>query len=200
MDREAWNRRYEGEDLIWTAQPNRFMAGEVAGLSPGRALDLGAGEGRNAVWLAEQGWDTTAVDFSEVGLAKGEELAARRGVRVKWVQADLRDYEPPAGAFDLVVVVYIHLPADERRGMLAAAASAVAPGGALLVLGHDSSNIEHGYGGPQDPTILFTAEEVAEELDGLEIERAEPVIRRVETPEGEVEAIDAFVRARRASD
>jgi SAM-dependent methyltransferase len=198
MDREAWNRRYEGEDLIWTAQPNRFMAGEVGGLSPGRALDLGAGEGRNAVWLAEQGWDTTAVDFSEVGLAKGEELAARRGVRVNWVQADLRDYEPPAGAFDLVVVVYIHLAAEERRGMLAAAASAVAPRGVLLVLGHDSSNIEHGYGGPQDPTILFTAEEVSKELDGLEIERAEPVIRRVEAPEGEVEAIDAFVRARRA--
>jgi SAM-dependent methyltransferase len=197
MDRESWNRRYEGKELFWTAEPNRFLAAQAAGLTPGRALDVGAGEGRNAVWLAEQGWEVTAVDFAEVGLAKGEELAARRGVRVEWVQADLRDYEPPAGVFDLVVVVYIHLPAEQRRAMHAAAASALAPGGVLLVLGHDSSNIEHGYGGPQDPTILFTAEEVAADLPGLEIERAEPVIRRVETPEGEVEAIDAFVRARR---
>src|SRR4051812_27791396 len=101
MDREAWDKRYEGKDLIWTAHPNRFMAAEIAGLPPGRALDLGAGEGRNAVWLAEQGWEATAVDFSEVGLAKGAELAARRGVSVTWVAADLRDYQPPPHAFDL---------------------------------------------------------------------------------------------------
>ena len=198
MDREAWNRRYEGSELIWTAQPNRFLAAEVAGLSPGRALDLGSGEGRNAVWLAENGWEVTAVDFSEVGLAKAAKLADERGVFVSWVLADLRDHLPPAGAFDLTVVLYVHLPAAERRRMLAAAAASVAPGGALLVVGHDTSNIEEGYGGPQDPAILFTPEDVAGELPELEIERAERVRRSATSPEGEeMEAIDALVRARK---
>jgi SAM-dependent methyltransferase len=197
MDRETWDERYRGKELIWTAQPNRFMAAEIAGLPPGRALDLGAGEGRNAVWLAEQGWEVTAVDFSEVGLAKGAELAARRGVSVNWVAADLRDYRPPSRAFDLVVVIYIHLPVSERRQMLAAASAAVAPGGELLVLGHDATNIEHGYGGPQIPEILFTPDDVAGELPGLEIRRSERVKREVETEDGVREAIDAYVRALR---
>jgi SAM-dependent methyltransferase len=195
MDRDSWNARYEGKELVWTAQPNRLVAAQVAGLPPGRALDLGAGEGRNAVWLAEQGWEVTAVDFSEVGLAKGADLADRRGVGLEWVVADLREFKPPAAAFDLVMLIYIHLQAADRGAMHAAAASAVAPGGALLVLGHDLSNIEHGYGGPQDPSILFAPDEVAQELPGLEIQRAERVMRSVDTDDGEVEAIDAFVRA-----
>jgi SAM-dependent methyltransferase len=200
IDREAWDKRYEGKELIWTAQPNRFMAAETAALPPGRALDLGAGEGRNAVWLAEHGWDVTAVDFSEVGLSKGAELAARRGVRVNWVAADLRDYRPPPRAFDLVVVIYIHLPASERREMLAAASASVTPSGELLVLGHDVTNIAHGYGGPQIPEILFTPDEVAAELPGLEINVSERVKRQVETEDGVREAIDAYVRARRVRD
>jgi SAM-dependent methyltransferase len=197
MDREGWNRRYEGRELIWTAEPNRFLAAEVADLTPGRALDLGAGEGRNAVWLAEQGWDVTAVDFSEVGLAKGERLATQRGVRVRWLVADLRDGPLPATGLDLVAVLYLHLPAHERRGVLTRAAASLAPGGVLLVVGHDTTNVEEGYGGPQDPDILFTPDEVARELPGLEIERAERVRRRVSAPEGEAEAIDALVRARK---
>lgn len=197
MDRESWNRRYEGRELIWTAEPNRFLAAEAADLSPGRALDLGSGEGRNAVWLAEQGWEVTAVDFSDVGLAKGEKLAEERGVQVTWVLADLREHLPPADAFDLTAALYVHLPATERRRVLARAATSVAPGSALIVVGHDTSNIEEGYGGPQDPTILFTPEDVAGELPGLEIERADRVRRKVSTPEGEVEAIDALVRARK---
>ena len=197
MDRESWNRRYEGRELIWTAEPNRFLAAEVADLSPGRALDLGAGEGRNAVWLAEQGWEVTAVDFSEVGLAKGERLAGERGAQVTWVVADLGEFSPPVNAFDLTVALYVHLPAALRRSVLARAARSVAPGGVLLVVGHDTSNIEEGYGGPQDPAILFTPEDVAGELRELEVERAERVRRAVTSPEGEVEAIDALVRARK---
>ena len=197
MDSEAWNRRYEGRELIWTAEANRFLAAEAGGLPPGRALDLGAGEGRNAVWLAERGWDVTAVDFSAVGLEKGERLARERGAHVSWVVADLREHVPPAGAFDLVVLLYLHLPARDRAGLLARAADSVAPAGLMLVVGHDSSNIADGHGGPQDPAILFTPEEVAAELPRLEVERAERVRRAVETPEGRVEAIDALVRARR---
>jgi SAM-dependent methyltransferase len=94
MEREDWDRRYRGTELVWTAQPNRFLVQELRGLPPGRALDLGSGEGRNAVWLAEGGWKVTAVDFSPVALDKARRLAQARGVTVDWVLADLRDYEP----------------------------------------------------------------------------------------------------------
>ena len=197
MDSEAWNRRYEGTELIWTAQPNRFLVDEARDLRPGRALDLGCGEGRNAVWLAERGWEVTAVDFSEVGMAKGAALADSRGVLVRWVLADLRQHDPEPAAFDLVVLLYLHLPPAERRAVHARACQAVAPGGVLLLVGHDSSNLTEGYGGPQDASILFTPEELAPELPGLDIQRAERVRRPVSSPDGERDAIDALVRARR---
>ena len=197
MDPEGWNERYAGSELLWTAQPNRFLASEVADLPPGSALDLGCGEGRNAVWLAERGWEVTGVDFSDVGLAKAARLAEERGASVEWRLADLREYVPQPGAFDLVVALYLHLPADERRRVLGRAASAVAPGGTLLVVGHDSTNLVEGYGGPKDRAILFTPGEVAGELTELRIERAEREPRPVSRAEGEELAIDALVRATR---
>ncbi len=197
MDREQWNTRYAGSGLVWTAEANRFLIAEVAGLDPGRALDLACGEGRNAVWLAEWGWTVSAVDFSDVGLAKASQLAAERGVSVEWIDADLLEFVPRPGAFDLVAVLYLHLPAGERREVLARAAAAVAPGGRVLVVGHDTTNLTDGCGGPQDPAILFTPGEVAGELPGLRIDRAERVRRPVASADGDANAIDALVRATR---
>ena len=92
MDCRSWDARYETVGLVWTAEPNRLLVAEVTGLPAGRALDLGAGEGRNAVWLAEQGWQVTAVDYSRVGIDKGRALAAQRGVEVDWVVADVLEW------------------------------------------------------------------------------------------------------------
>jgi SAM-dependent methyltransferase len=195
--REDWNARYAGKELLWTAEPNRLFAAEAGGVSPGRALDVACGEGRNAVWLAELGWRVTAVDFSEVAIAKGGELAAARGVEVEWVVADVLEYEPEPRGFDLVAVLYLQLPADELSRAIRSAVDAVAPGGTLFVLGHDTTNLTGGYGGPKDVSVLFTPEDVVEELAGLEIERAEKVRRTVAIDDGEAVAIDAFVRARR---
>ncbi len=199
VDREAWNQRYAASELVWTARPSRYMEAEVAPLVPRRALDVACGEGRNAVWLAEHGWQVTGVDFSDVALAKARQLAAERGVSVAWVCADVRQFVPPSRAFDLVAVLYLHLQAPERRDVLARAADALAPGGMLLVLGHDASNPEEGYGGPQDPAILFTPDDIATELPGLVVERAERVRRPIASVEGDVYAIDAMVRARRGA-
>jgi SAM-dependent methyltransferase len=196
-EREDWNRRYAESELLWSAQANRFLVAEVAGIVPGTALDLACGEGRNAIHLAEQGWRVTAVDFSDVALARGERLARRRGVEIDWQLADLRAYRPPAGAFDLVVVLYLHLAAPARRTVLARAARALAPGGTILVVGHDLTNLTNGHGGPKNPAILFTPDVVAGELPGLVVERAERVRRPVAVDGGEVDAIDALVRARR---
>jgi SAM-dependent methyltransferase len=142
----------------------------------------------------------TGVDFSEVGLEKARALAAARGVRAEWVTADLRDYTPEPQAYDLVLVFYLQVPATERRPIVRAAAGAVAPGGVFLLAAHDRGNLEHGHGGPQDPTVLYTSGDVVGDLDGagLEIERAETVKRPVQTPEGERVALDALVRAHRA--
>ena len=195
MDREEWNRRYAGRELLWTGEPNRFLVAETAALRPGSALDLACGEGRNAVWLAEHGWRTTGVDFSEVALEKARLLADSRGVEAEWIAGDLLAYRPEPRAFDLVIVFYLQVPAAERRAVVRAAAEAVAPGGIFLLVAHDSSNIEQGHGGPQEPEVLYTAEDVVADLDGLRIERAERVERPVQTPDGERVALDALVRA-----
>ena len=194
MERDDWNAKHGEAGLLFGAEPNRFLVAEAAGLPPGRALDLACGSGRNAVWLAQQGWSVVGADFSDVALEQARGLAAEREVDVEWVEADLREWEPPHRAFDLVVVLYLQLPAEELRPIMGRAAEAVAAGGALLVVGHHSDNLESGSGGPKDPRVLFTPEDVAVELDGLEIEKAEAVFRPVE---GDRDAIDALVRARR---
>ena len=199
MNREHWDERYGTEELIWKAEPNRFLVEELDALAPGRALDVACGEGRNAVWLASKGWRVTGADFSRAGLAKAQRLATDRGVEVTWVEADVVEWQPPTASFDLVVVMYLHLPAEQRRRALAHAAAALAPGGVLLVVGHDTSNLLKGTGGPQDPAVLFTPEEIVEDLSGLQIERAEQVKRTVVSDAGEATAIDALVRAVRPS-
>ncbi len=149
MEREQWDERYRVDELIWKAEPNRFLVEEAAGLAPGRALDLACGEGRNALWLAERGWQVTAVDFSSVGLEKARRLASERGLELVLVEADVLEWEPPAASFDLVIVMYLHLPAGARRRVQERAASALAPGATLLVVGHDSTNLTEGIGGPR---------------------------------------------------
>jgi SAM-dependent methyltransferase len=195
MDRHDWDERYRTSELVWTAQPNRFLVAEVAGLTPGRVLDVAAGEGRNAVWLAEQGWDATAVDYSEVAIAKATELAASRGVGVTTIVADATEPLPGTPVFDLVVVAYLQLPEPDRSAALHNAAAAVAPGGILLVIAHDETNLEHGYGGPQDPAVLNGPLAVAAALEGFDIEKAERVEREVGTTDGPRVAIDHVVRA-----
>jgi SAM-dependent methyltransferase len=196
MNRNEWNARYASPGLFWMAEPNVFLVEQVADLSPGRALDLGAGEGRNAIWLAEQGWRVTAVDFAEAGLAKARELAEQRGVSLDLVHADLTEYHPEAGAFDLVALLYLHLPRPDLTGVVERARRSVAPGGTFLLIGHERSNLEHGYSGPQRAELLYTADEIAGMLGDLQIEVAETRRRTVETEEGVRHPIDCLVRAR----
>jgi len=202
MDASAWNTRYEGQELVWSSGPNQFLVSEVRSLTPGRAVDLACGEGRNAIWLAEQGWTTTGVDFSDVGLAKAERLATRRGVHVEWVVADVVGWTPPPEGYDLVAVFYLQLSEPQRTTALRVAASAVSPGGTLLVVAHDADNLAHGVGGPQDPGVLYRADDVAAVVRGagLELERAEQVQRPVTVDGREWTAIDTLVRASRPAD
>lgn len=201
MDSSAWDERYAATDLVWSATPNVFVEEITGSLPPGRVLDIAAGEGRNALWLAERGWTATAADFSSVAVERAQRLAAERlgdaAARFTAVVADATMPDGDATQYDLVLVVYLHLPAPQRRLAIRNAAAKVAPGGTLLVVGHHSDNIAHGVGGPQDPAVLFTESDVVADLDGtgLTVARAERVLRTV-SPEGP-QAVDALVVATR---
>jgi SAM-dependent methyltransferase len=195
MQREDWDARYAWVEDVWD-EANRFLVAEAAELEPGRALDLACGQGRNAIWLATRGWEVTGVDFSEVAVVKALARAERDALPATFVCADLLDYEPDAGAYDLVLLLYLHVPESTRRHVLAKAASAVIPGGTFILVGHDVANMADGVGGPSDAALLYTPEQIAGELPAdLEIEKAERVLRDVDGEERD--AIDALVRARR---
>ncbi len=197
MDRHQWDERYGGDELLWTSAPNQFLVSEVAGLPVGSAVDLACGEGRNAVWLAEQGWVVTGVDFSSVGLAKAQRLAQSRQVNVRWVESAVQEWTARADRFDLVAVFYLQLPQPERSAALTVAAASVAPGGTLLVVAHDHDNLTRGFGGPPNDAVLYSVDDVKDvaEANGLIVQRAEQAVRFVETESGVREAIDTLVRA-----
>jgi len=199
VDRHQWDERYSGDDLVWTSTPNQFLVSEVVDLPPGRAVDLACGEGRNAVWLAEQGWEVTGVDFSAVGLAKAQRFAALWNVEATWVESAVQEWRPPSEGFDLVAVLYLQLPQPERSIALEVAASAVAPGGTFLVVAHDQENLIRGFGGPPNAEVLYNVADVTEVAvgAGLTVERAEQVVRVVDTDTGTKDAIDTLVRAKR---
>lgn len=193
MDAATWDERYRASDLVWGAPPNRWVVEELADATPGRAVDLACGEGRNALWLAAHGWQVTGVDFSAVAIAKARELDTHQ--LVSWVQADATSFR--GDPVDLALLCYLQLGPAERRLAVRAAASTLAPGGMLLVIAHDTRNRTDGHGGPQDPHVLYTAADVADDLagTGLVIERAGEALRPVEGAERP--AIDALLRARR---
>jgi SAM-dependent methyltransferase len=200
MDQLRWDQKYAGIEFDPALPPSQFVAAELAALPPGRALDLAAGHGRNTVWLAEHGWQVTAVDFSPVGLAKARRLSAARGVtgaQVDWVVADLDHYQPDRGAFELVLTAYLQVDAKLRAKVLARAATALAPGGTLLVIGHDLTNLTEGAGGPRYPEVHYTPEAITAELRGLRISKAGRVRRPVEHDGRPAIAIDTLVRAER---
>ncbi len=209
MTASDWDGRY-AEGRQWSVEPNRFFAEVATALETGdgpsgrKAVDLACGEGRNAVWLAERGWDVTAVDFSAVGVERGRVGASERGIDLAWTVADLETWDMGSEAWDLVAHVYLHWGPDQREPLLRRCAEAVAVGGALVVVGHDRSNIEHGHGGPQNPDLLTTPDELRDLLSacGVDVTRSELVYRDlsvvgedgVEIP---VRAIDHVVVARR---
>lgn len=177
MDASAWDERYAASELVWSRGPNQFIEAECTDLPPGRAVDLACGEGRNAIWLAARGWDVTAVDFSPVALDKGRTLAGE--LPVEWVCADATAWQ--GEDLDLAVVAYFQVPAAMRRDAVRHVVSALRPGGTLVWVAHDSTNLTEGTGGPQDPAVLMTADDLVVDLAGIEVDvvRAERVARTV---------------------
>jgi SAM-dependent methyltransferase len=193
FDAQHWDERYRGTGLIWGTGPNQFVEAHCADLPPGRALDLACGEGRNAIWLAGRGWHVTGVDFSAVAIDKAGLLSEGHD-RLSWVCADVLTYRPPE-PLDLIVLAYLQVSDAERRQVLGHAVANLVPGGVLLLVSHDVSNLTLGVGGPSNPAVLTTPESIAGLLegDGLVVDVAEIVPRPVEGSERA--ARDTLVRA-----
>lgn len=196
MDEAGWDDRYSETDYVWSVTANQFVDRHLRDLDPGTAIDLGAGEGRNAVWLAQQGWAVAAIDFSRTGLEKAQQLATDHDVVIECIHRDALVFEPE-GQVDLVLISYLQLPSDQRVDMLRRAATWVAPGGTLFVIAHDQANVSHGYGGPSSVHVCYDADETVEAVDGLVVVRASIVERVVETPDGPRTALDTLVIATR---
>ena len=204
MTSTTWNQRYEQSELVWSASANVWVQEVTQDLPAGWALDIAAGEGRNSLWLADRGWQVTAVDFSDVALQRARSLAEEHlgddAGRLVTLEADVQTWIPEARSYDLVLVVYLHLPEQERRTVMGAAAEAVAPGGTLLVVGHDLENLVSGHGGPQNPAILYGPSDIAADIEPsqLVVVRHETARRSVTDAQGEPGvALDALVVARR---
>jgi SAM-dependent methyltransferase len=185
MDASAWDERYAATELVWSAGPNQFVEAALADLPPGTALDLACGEGRNARWLAERGWQVTAIDWSAVAVDKGRKVSEA----VDWRVGDVLTADLP-DRLDLVVVAYFQVPPDARRTAMRRSFDALAPGGHLFVVAHDSTNLTEGTGGPQDPTVLYTAEDVLADLSGTDGNGADHQVLRAERVARVVEAED----------
>lgn len=201
MDEQFWDERYSGSEQLWSGAPNGVLVAEVNGMRPGQALDVGCGEGADALWLANQGWQVTAIDISRVAVARAAAHAA--GVaNVAWAQADLSNAPPPAGAFDLVSAQYFPIVRDGDPAALLGLLAAVAPGGTLLFVGHEHPDVPHDHEQHEessiDPKDYYRPDQIAEVLDDswvIEVNESRP--RTVPPPPGTHFTHDTILRARR---
>jgi 2-polyprenyl-3-methyl-5-hydroxy-6-metoxy-1,4-benzoquinol methylase len=168
-DQQFWDEHYRAHATLWSGEPNPHLVSEASGLKPGTALDVGCGEGADAIWLAERGWQVRAVDLSGVALERAATKAAAAGDqvagRIYWQQVDLTDWDPGHGRFDLVTSHYLHLPADQREPLFDRLAAAVRPGGSLLIVGHHPSDLQTTMRRPKQPELFFTADDIVARLD-----------------------------------
>ena len=202
MSREFWDERYGSSTQIWSGNPNPQLVEHVAELAPGSALDVGCGEGADAIWLAARGWQVTGMDVSAVALERAARAAAdtnpEAAARIVWQQADMLTWEAPARQFDLVSAHFIHLPTIDRESLHRRLAAAVRPGGTLLIVGHHPSDMTTSIRRPNLPDFFYTAEQVAAVLepDAWEIVVAAAPAREAKDADGQMITIhDAILRA-----
>ncbi len=174
-----WDQRYSGEDYVYGTQPNDFLVEQVEKLPVGKALCLAEGEGRNAVWLAEQGFEVTAMDASIIGLQKAQRLAQARGVNLTTVHADLADFDIGANRWDVIVSIFCHLPPALRRSVHRRCVQGLRPGGALLLEAYTPKQLAYKTGGPPTADLMMDVQSLRTELDGLEFLHLQECVRHV---------------------
>jgi 2-polyprenyl-3-methyl-5-hydroxy-6-metoxy-1,4-benzoquinol methylase len=180
MSSEFWDQRYASNVLVYGEAANAFLV-QMAGRFPnkGRALDIGAGEGRNALFLASRGLDVLAIDQSEVGMQKAQRLARERGLTLRTQAVDLQDFDTDHGSLDVVSSIFVHLPATLRASVHKRIGAWLKPGGVFVLEAYAPDQIGRSTGGPKDPLLLASLEVILGELDGLQIEHQAAMVRTV---------------------
>ncbi|WP_423920783.1 class I SAM-dependent methyltransferase [Frigoribacterium sp. 2-23] len=179
VGRPYWEDRYAGPDLVWSGNPNPVLVDETVSLTPGRALDIGSGEGGDALWLARQGWQVTGVDIAQNALDKArgriESIDAEAASRITWEQHDITEWTPEPSSVDLVSSQFMHLPEPARTALFRALAAALRPGGTLLIVAHDLSGVDTTVFPDRPQGLDYGVDDVLASLDGtgLEIVTAE---------------------------
>jgi SAM-dependent methyltransferase len=189
FDQAFWDERYRSAERVWSGNPNPQLVAEVAGRPPGRALDVGCGEGADAIWLAREGWSVLAADISGVALERAARHArdtdTAAAARIEWQQVDLLAQPPAPGRFDLVSAQFLQLPPQPRTRLFTALAAAVRDGGMLLVVGHHPSDLASGVPRPPMPALFYTPAEIAGLLDrSWTVQACEARPRPARTPDG----------------
>jgi hemoglobin len=199
----SWDERYRSSAQVWSGQPNPQLVAEISDLAPGRALDVGCGEGADAVWLARRGWEVVAVDISGVAIERAEQHARDVDLeahgRIEWRRADLLTNPPEPDSFDLVTSQFMQLPPEPRTSLFKALIDAVRPGGTLLIVGHHPSDLGTGVRRPPMPELFYSADDLTPLLDGawfVDVNEARPRIAS-STDDVEVTIHDAVLRATR---
>ncbi|WP_209561024.1 SAM-dependent methyltransferase [Frigoribacterium sp. PvP032] len=204
--RDYWEDRYAAPGLQWSGRPNPVLVDEVSALTPGRVLDVGSGEGGDAIWLAGRGWQVTAIDIAQSALdkaaARAAEVDEEAAARITWEQHDLAEWAPAPRSVDLVSSQFMHLADPVRAALFRSLAEAVAPGGTLLVVGHDLSDLTAGAGRHGKEVLMFTIDDVLAAIPDADwtIEVAESRARQVSATSGGTTTVrDVVVKATRAS-
>ncbi len=174
-----WNERYASEEYAYGTEPNDFLVAQAARIPKGRVLCLADGEGRNGVWLAQQGYDVTAIDLSAVGLEKARKLAASRNVHLNTIHADLAEYNIELSAWDGIVAIFSHFPASVRHRLYSQAVAGLRPNGVFVLELYPPKQLTFGTGGPRDLDLLATLEDLRQDLDGLRFEIAQEIEREI---------------------
>jgi SAM-dependent methyltransferase len=201
--KDFWDERYRSAQRVWSGDPNPQLVAEVVDRPPGRALDVGCGEGADAIWLAQRGWSVVATDISSVALERAAQHAddtdQGAAARIQWRQADLLASPPEPDAFDLVSAQFMQLPPEPRTRLFTALAASVRAGGTLLVVGHHPSDLATGVPRPPLPEVFYTPDQIAALLHGswtVDVSEARP--RPATTPDGaEVTVHDTVLVATR---
>jgi SAM-dependent methyltransferase len=204
FDQAFWDDRYRSHAALWSGKPNTHLVAQADGLAPGIALDVGAGEGADAIWLAGRGWRVAAIDLSAVALERAAAHAAGFGAeiaeRIEWLHEDVTSWDPGAARYDLVSAQYMHLPAAPRQALLTRLATAVAFNGTLLIVGHHPSDLQTTMPRPPMPELLFTGDDIAASLDPSDwdiITNAAPARHAID-PDGHAVTIhDTVLQAQR---
>jgi SAM-dependent methyltransferase len=174
-----WDERYAEPGFAYGTRPNDFLAEVIDRLPAGRALCLAEGQGRNAVFLAERGFDVEAIDQSPVGLARANELAAERGVQITTRAQDLAQLQLEFGSWDVIVSIFAHVPPPIRRHVHQQVRGALKPGGAFVLEAYTPDQVGRGTGGPPVAELTMTTAGLAEELAGLRFDHAVELERDV---------------------